>query len=422
MNRSDVLPMQDELEQSSWRKVELVLVAIVTVLVAMRTNLTHQITLGSVFALLLLPAWLPSARRYLSAPMLLGLGFAAAFAGILLTFINSRDHEVGLGTMFDNTVLLVGLLASFGFLLWAREQLGDGALITFYGIGAVLGVSHSDPLYSRGIWKFGYATAVTILVLGLAHLIGKKMLELAIVLALVLAAALTDYRSAFGLLLLVAAFLAWQMRPMQQTRVGSAFRGALALSLGSVLAYFVGQTLILEGYLGETTRARSIEQINESGSLIVGGRPEMAATVALMRDNIWGFGSGTRINHHDLSVAKTGMAAINYDPNNGYVERYMFGNTYGVHSVIGDLWTRFGLVGLALGLLMLFLVMRWVSQSVTTGAASAALLFLASRTLWNLFFSPWYFSVGLLALTLALVVDRRQLPMRANRAIDHPLD
>ena len=39
------------------------------------------------------------------------------------------------------------------------------------------------------------------------------------------------------------------------------------------------------------------------------------------------------------------MSALNYDPNNGYVEQYLFGQGYEVHSVLGDLWIHFGVAG-----------------------------------------------------------------------------
>lgn len=398
----------EEVQHELWHKVEGAIVGLVTVLVAMRTNLPHLISIGNLFTALLTPVWLPYIRRYTNCAALLVLGGMSAISGVILTFLFADDHRIGLGTMFDNTVLLVGLLTSFGFLLWARNRLGQGLVITLFGVGLVLGVNHNDPLYSSGAWKFGYATGVTVLLLGIAHLVRSRAIELLTVITLMVASALTDSRSAFGTLMLVAAFLAWQMRPMQTNRVGSAFRGVLGLTLAAVAAYFVGQALILNGYLGRVTQQRSLQQINDSGSLIAGGRPEIAATVALMRDNIWGYGSGTRINHHDLLVAKTGMASIGYDPHNGYVERFMFGTTYEVHSVLGDLWTRFGLVGLAFGLLGLFVTLRWVGRSVTTSMASAALLFLVLRSLWNFFFAPWYYSMGTLALTLALVVMTKE--------------
>ena len=40
------------------------------------------------------------------------------------------------------------------------------------------------------------------------------------------------------------------------------------------------------------------------------------------------------------------MIDINYDPDNGYVNNFMFGNGIELHSGIGDLWAFMGPVGL----------------------------------------------------------------------------
>ena len=71
----------------------------------------------------------------------------------------------------------------------------------------------------------------------------------------------------------------------------------------------------------------------------------MAATRALFVHDPLGFGLGIIPSLTDITVAKTGMSAINYQPDNGYVERYMFGTQFEVHSVTGDLWALFGIPG-----------------------------------------------------------------------------
>ena len=71
----------------------------------------------------------------------------------------------------------------------------------------------------------------------------------------------------------------------------------------------------------------------------------MMATLGLMHRHPLGFGSGTIPNYNDIQTAKEGMALINYNPNNGYVEHWMFSHGYAMHSMFGDLWTSYGLVG-----------------------------------------------------------------------------
>jgi hypothetical protein len=296
------------------------------------------------------------------------------------------------------------MLASFGFLLWAREKLGDAVLATAFGFGLLLGVSRTSALYATNPWRFGYSVAVTVLLLGLCVATRRRWLPLLVTLALAAVSAITDARSSFALLLLTAALLAWQLRPLQTTRRSSALRGILGLGLFGVLIYNVGQLLIVNGYLGSSTQQRSVQQINETGSLILGARPEVTATLALMRDNPMGFGSGTLPNYHDITVAKTGMANINYDPNNGYVENWMFGQGYSLHSVTGDLWAQSGVLGLVLVATVLVMTVRGLSRRISVSAASALLLYVSLKTLWNLAFGPFYSSISILELSLALTL------------------
>jgi hypothetical protein len=119
-------------------------------------------------------------------------------------------------------------------------------------------------------------------------------------------------------------------------------------------------------------------------------------------------------------VAKAGMSAINYDPNNGYVENYMFGNGYSLHSVVGELWALFGVVGVAFALLVLGLVLRRLGHAVTSSTASAIVLYLSLKTLWNFLFAPWYSALAILMLTLALVVVWRRPAPSAAEARQEP--
>ena len=394
--------------QDSRVAVESLLVGLAVVFVAARLKLVpgQLVTAGDVLALLLLPVWVPTLRRHVGAQALMLTGLAAVVSGLVLTYLSLPDHTFDVRVLLANNALLVGLLVSAGFLLWAAERLGPGAVVALFGVGQLLGVDRGSEAYAQEPWKFGYATGVTLVVLGLAY--RRRGWQLVLLAALVLLASLSDSRSGFAILLLTAALVLWQVRPLRRGSVrASAVRGALGLGIFAAVIYQVGTALIVRGVLGATTQRRSLRQIDESGSLLLGGRPEIAATVALLRDHVWGFGSGVLVNHHDLTVAKAGMWAINYDPDNGYVEKYMFGASYEVHSVLGDGWARFGLVGLGLFVLWMVLVVRWLGFTLSATTASAAPLLLAITTLWDLLFAPLYAAGPVLMLTFAVILQRR---------------
>ena len=389
-----------------WRHAEVVVAGAGTFITGLRVGLPFLLTVGAVLALVTAPVWFPVTRRYVGARLCLLVGLLSLPAGLLLSALSADDHAVQTGQAIVAISLIVGLLAGFGFLLWARERLGTPLLLIIFGLGSLAGVT-PDELFLTNPWKFGFSLPVTLIVLGVTLLSRRKALELGVVGVLVVVSALTDARSQFAFLVLTLALLAWQLRPRLTTARASAARVVLGLVALAAVVYNLGEALILGGVFGQATQARSVEQLDASGSLILGGRPEIAATLALMRDNPFGFGFGVAPSLHDIAVAKTGMAAIGYDPNNGYVENFMFGRGFALHSVLGDLWAQAGLVGMAFGVLVAGLLLTRLGASIGQRLARAALLYLAFRTLWNLFFGPWFSSSLILALTLAVVLAER---------------
>lgn len=164
--------------------------------------------------------------------------------------------------------------------------------------------------------------------------------------------------------------------------------------------YFLIQAALLDGALGEQAQARSVAQIERSGSLLTGGRPELGASIALLTARPWGYGSGVFPTGEQVQVAKQGMVALGYDPDNGYVNRYMFGNGFEVHSLTGDLWILFGVLGLAFAVVLAVAVGASLVIRLASGTASAVGAFLALRLMWDLAFSP----IGSAALTLAVTL------------------
>lgn len=402
--------MNAEQLDSPWGHAQKAVAVVGVVLVAMRFELTRELTAGDLVALFLVPVWFPVTLYYSRVRLFMLVGLLALPFGLLLTLASSVDHEVVLGRLAGSLILMVSVLASLGFLIWAREQLGEGTLAVFFGIGLLLGIDPDSNLFPSNPWKFGFSVGATVLVLGLAHLYRKRRLELGLAVALSAVSALTDARSTFAVMLMTASLVAWQLRPTARTRRGSTTRALLGGGAVVVGIYYLGQFLILRGLFGAATQARSQVQLQEAGSLIVGGRPELLATLRLMLDSPMGFGPGVMPNHHDITTAKMGMSTINYDPNNGYVENWMFGRGFSLHSMFGDLWAQFGVVGLAFTALLLVYLVRRMTVEVTAGTASAVLIYLACKTLWNMFFAPWPNSITHVELLLALLVARRRVP------------
>jgi hypothetical protein len=227
--------------------------------------------------------------------------------------------------------------------------------------------------------------------------------------------AASSARSGAATLVLVLILVVWQAMKRPTSSRGAAFRTVMLVAFLAVGTYFALQGAILDGAMGDEARERTQMQLDTSGTLIAGGRPELGATAALMGAQPAGFGGGTMPSMHDLQIAKTGMAALGYDPNNGYVENYLFGAGIELHSVLGDLWAWYGLAGLALGLVLAVFFVSRVAMLATARSASALVLFLGIKALWDLMFSPAESALPTLMLGVALLA-----PVAPVSAVRHP--
>ena len=390
-----------------------VTVAIATVallVIGARVVLPQGLTVGLLVAIALIPSWWPALSGFRGARLFVGVGLLAVVSGLWLTEFSSQDHRVSQLLLTSNSLLVLGLIGAVGVVVWARTVMADHWVAAWFGAGLLFSIEPQSALFLSNPWKFGFSTGITVIALALAQRFGGRLVEVLVLLALAAASAVTDARSSFAILLLSVVLVAWQLWPKRQTRRSSAVRFVAATTAIGLVVYNVGQTLLLDGYLGDAAQERSVDQIDTSGSLILGGRPEFAATIALMTNRPFGYGSGILPALSDITVAKTGMAAIGYQPNNGYVEVYMFGDRFELHSVFGDLWAGFGIPGLLLVAVIVGLSISGLSSMIAANAANGVLIYLAVRGFWNLLFGPLYGSAMLLIPLIGLILLRRGAP------------
>jgi hypothetical protein len=387
-------------------------VALLTIfLISSRQFVGQGITLGHLASLLLLPVWLPCSRRYIGQVPLLIFGTLATAMGLWLTLASRANHEVTNTNLIANSLLLIGSIAAVGVILWAREHVPLWLIGATYGFGMLVSAFTRADSFSVNPWKFALAVPLAIIATSLAHRTRKRWLEIVTLLALALTSVAFDSRSYFGVFLVASALVAWQVLPRTAGSRVSTVRVLLIFALVAVGVYTLGTSLLLEGYLGQDAQQRSVEQQNRAGSVILGGRPELAATIALFVFRPLGFGAGTLASNTDVRVAKEGMHAIRYDPENGYVENFMFGTKFELHSMFGDLWAYFGPLGLIAACVTLIILFHALGRGVATRTIAAPALFAIIISFWNFFFNPLYSSAPVLALALGLGMIPRAGPL-----------
>ena len=392
-----------------------VVAALACVILAARITLLQGVTAGIVLSVLLLPVWAVALWRMRGGSAIMAFGALSIVSGIVLTDFFAGDHPTSDSLLQQNSLSLVSLVGGIGVVVWARSILGSAATALWYGFGLMGGVVLHGPDMDN-VWKFDLSVPATVILLAVCMLAKRTWLEIGALLLLAVVSALNDSRSAGSMLLVAAALVVWQSVSARLTKSSSTVRTLVVFGFTGVIGYAALQAFILEGWFGQAAAVRSEAQIAQSGSLIAGGRPELGASTELIAANPFGLGSGTLANGIDLMIAKTGMARLNYDPNNGYVEKYMFGNGFEVHSMLGDMWIRFGLFGAATLIVMLVVVGLGTARQVAQRQASGLMVFLAIQVFWDALFAPLFStSISTLVLGVALAI----MP-RARTAVSRP--
>jgi hypothetical protein len=407
-------PGDAQLARTDAGSVERTLAMLALVAMGPRFTFHFGISYGLLFAVLISPLWIGSFARFKLGRLAAGAVLATACWGFYLAKLSSATHQISTSEARIETVLLVGSLCMIGVVLWARTILSTSQIAICFGAG-LLADAVLRPVATTNQWKFVFSVPVTIVVLGLAARSKKPWPSVAALVVLAGVSVLLDCRAYSTALLLAALLTVWRSMPRRADLRRSWVSTATMIGAVSFAIYLLGKTLLVDGYLGAAAQARSIEQINMSGSLILGGRPELQATLAMFSHNATGFGVGVVPSPADILVAKSGLRAINYAPDNGYVDHYMFGGQIELHSIAGDVWAQWGLPGLALVAGLALLAIRALAMSVAHRTGEPILIFVCCWTLWNIAFSPLVASRPVLVLAVAMCLLPRN-PSRPRAA------
>lgn len=368
--------------------------------------------IAGLIGIALLPVVWPIVRRYRTIIPLIALLVIAVGSGFLLTLFSESTHDWAPSLVFSRSMMVFALVGGIAVVLWARSHVGSAGAAIAYGSGMVIAIA-LEPLSTANPWRFSFSLPVAVLVLAILSIRKQLVPQLIALVGLGVIGVLNESRSNSALLFLAAVILVWQRLSQAASRgrrrAGHVF-GLLLFAAGFAQLM---QFSLLEGFFGEATQQRTQAQVDTSGNVLLGGRPEAAASFALIQRYPFGMGSGSQPTPTDIYAAKSSMTQIGYDPNNGYVERFMFGSGIELHSVLGDFWVWFGLAGVAACIAMAVTIVSGLEHRLRDAGLTALLAFLSLRFFWDLLFSPPASSVRILTLVLplaaiALVRERRE--------------
>lgn len=380
-------------------------------LVGLDFQVRSGFTISLVMAIGLAPLWLTILPRYpLARPIVIFVGLSLV-SGLVLSYLTSFDRVINASNRSTVIGVLLSGAAGLVLILWAREVIPLRRIVLLYGLGAFA----DGFVFGARDWKFDLVIPATFIALALVERSKSRVLPAITVLAMGVTAIMDEGRSVFGFCLLASTLTLWQMRPSTATSAQRRWMPALLMAALALSIYFMASTMLTAGLLGKTLQERSVAQVDASGSLIAGGRPEWAATRELMHVRPQGYGLGVVPSWTDLEAGTAGLASIHIDAG-GYTRNYMFGGQMNLHSVIADLWVHFGWIGVMLGGLVLFATVRSMSALIALRRAPTSTLFACGLALWYFFFGPLYSNWLDVCLALGLVLLPASLGARAEPA------
>lgn len=360
----------------------------------------------------LLPVWLPFIGRYRLVRWFAVAAVVAVFWGAAQGQITASGpvYSINQDAAISIALRILTAVAAVGVMLWARSIIHVGTIAACFGAGLML-TNAAKIAGSANPWKFELSFPVTLIVLGLISRSPKLPVVLGCCGMLAVLGAANDSRSYAGFVALTGAiFVGSRLRELTGRRWNRAAVIVLAV-LGAYSAYVIGETLLVDGALGAEAAQRTQEQLDQSGNLLIGGRPEWMATINLAQVHPWGVGMGIMPVTDDVIEASDGLISIGIATYRGYVDNYMMAGQFNLHSIIADLWINTGIAGLAFGLIILWIFVHALVTGVSQNSVSPIVGFAILMGCWNMCFGPLFSNMPDVAACLAIIA----VPLTAKR-------
>ena len=394
---------------------------VLLVCVGVRRELAAALSVGDCVALAALPVTWTAVRKARRLSLLLILSILAAGTAYIMSLLAENSFVVEAWARRATTLSLLAVPCAVAVFVWGARRLGTRRAAMAVGFGMFL---DALPLLqsSPNPWKFGVGAAVTIMVLSFVAN-RRRLVQIVALLGLSGVFLVSDSRSTLAFLAIILGTVIWQaLASWARWNVPTPRR--LAVSQIIVLAV-VGVTAMAgvvaaseSGTLGEDAQNRTIAQSSSSAGLLLSARPELGASWALFRNRPWGYGAGVKPRFEDLWVAKRGMAALGYDPENGYVENFMFGGRIELHSGAMDMWAAASIPGALLLLLIAGMALAAMMRDLGRLKATPWLFFAALTVVQNVFVGPWTVLPAYLPIVLGAAVLQPALRDAAQLGAD----
>lgn len=387
---------------------ETLIAGVLAVLLAVPSGVSPSITVGGTIALILSPVTLPTLWRNKGGRWLLIALLALIPSGWLVAQISLLQDP---GRSFNENIfgyeaaLPLGLIASLVGAYWCTTKLGlqRFVLLSFAGL---LAVAPLAPWFVHGAWKYALALPVSVLVILL--LARNRLLLSFVIMPLLIAVSIAgDFRSWIAFLALTTVLTVYtHAQSKKRSAWGIASLGVVTVASAVIVGWLI-ISAATEGMLGDYLEQRTRQQLDYSdGNLLLGGRPEWSAAIALWRRNPLGIGFGVAPSHVDYWLAIGNMPLGSQAQQlNSIVAFYFKQGQVNFHSTFWTFWGIYGAAGIIFATLsFVYLVQSAVITTQATGdiALRASILLISFSAIWAVLFSDTIVSQLAIALAIAL--------------------
>jgi len=406
------------------QRLEMAIAVVLLVCVGVRRELAAALSVGDCVALASVPVTWTAVRNARRFSLLLTMSILAAGTTYIMSLLAESSFVVEAWARRVTTLSLLAVPCAVAVFVWGARRLGARRAALAVGVGMFL---DSLPLFqtSPNPWKFGVGAAVSIIVLSLVAN-RRRLVQIVALLGLSGVFLVSDSRSTLAFLAIILGTVVWQaLASWARWHVPTPRRLAVSqiIVLAVVGAVAMAGVVVASqsGTLGEDAQNRTIAQSSSSAGLLLSARPELGASWALFRNRPWGYGAGVKPRFEDLWVAKQGMAALGYNPENGYVENFMFGGRIELHSGLMDMWAAASIPGGLLLLLIAGMTLAAMMRDLGRLKATPWLFFAALTVVQNVFVGPWTVLPAYLPIVLGAAVLQPALRDAAQLVTDGDL-
>lgn len=236
------------------------------------------------------------------------------------------------------------------------------------------------------LWKYGLAYPAVFAVMYALCRRQRRLLTSAALLVFGCISFLFDYRSA-GLV----CFLALAISSAAQRRQSG--RPLRVLLLGLAAAFALSSLLpmaIESGWFGSEVQQRTAGQIDQNGSLLLGGRKEPPLSIAAIRERpLTGWGSAENIDPATVSRAIV-LAQQTFDMGSSDTflpTWFREDGRVSLHSILLNAWVEAGVLAAVFPLSLV--IVAGIALVRCHGRWAPLVAVASAATVWNVLFSPW---------------------------------